>query len=162
MTSQSLSPSSASRVMIMSHCIDLACLGHRKNSLTLHCFLTENSNQSDKISPPYPPGFHTKQGTTHPWIGLGLGSQLTPSKTPSPLFFFSITVFKRKLSRHPSAKSHRYLTIVPPAQMGSESIAHEAEGTELRHRTKINTDQVPKCAPKVQASRGSGGSFQSS
>ena len=40
MTSQSLPPSSASSVMIMSHRIDLAGLGHRKNSLTLHCFLT--------------------------------------------------------------------------------------------------------------------------
>ena len=40
MTSQSLPPSSASSVMIMSHRIDLAGLGHRKNSLTLRCFLT--------------------------------------------------------------------------------------------------------------------------
>ena len=40
MTSQSLPPSSNSSVMIMSHRIDLAGLGHRKNSLTLHCFLT--------------------------------------------------------------------------------------------------------------------------
>ena len=40
MTSQSLPPSSASSVMIMSHRIDLAGLGHRKNYLTLHCFLT--------------------------------------------------------------------------------------------------------------------------
>ena len=50
--------------MIMSHRIDLTGLGRRKNSLTLHCcFLTQNSNQSVKISPPYPPGFHTKQGS---------------------------------------------------------------------------------------------------
>ena len=40
MTSQSLPPSSASSVMIKSHRIDLAGLGHRKNYLTLHCFLT--------------------------------------------------------------------------------------------------------------------------
>ena len=33
-------PGSASSVMIMSHSIDLAGLAHRKNSLTLHCFLT--------------------------------------------------------------------------------------------------------------------------
>ena len=52
MMTQSLPPSSASSVMIMSHHIDLACLGHRKNYLTLHCFLTENSSQSDKISSP--------------------------------------------------------------------------------------------------------------
>ena len=65
MTSQSPPPSSASRVMIMSHSIDLAGLAHRKNSVTLHCFLTRNSNQSNKISPPNPPGFHTKQ-VSHP------------------------------------------------------------------------------------------------
>ena len=54
---------------------------------------------------------------THPWIGLGLGSQLTPSKTASPLFFFLATlawtrampVFKQKLnSGHFLAKSHRH------------------------------------------------------
>ena len=41
MTSQSLPPSSASSVwVIMSYRIDLAVLGHRKNYLSLHCFLT--------------------------------------------------------------------------------------------------------------------------
>ena len=65
MTSQSLPPSSASSVIIMSHSIDLAGLAHRKYSLTLHCFLTWNSNQSDRLSPPYPSGFHTKQ-VSHP------------------------------------------------------------------------------------------------
>ena len=40
LTSQSLPPSSASSVMIKSHSIDLAGLAHRKNSLTLHRFLT--------------------------------------------------------------------------------------------------------------------------
>ena len=64
-TSQSLPPSSASSVMIMSHSIDLAGLAHLKNSLTLHCFLTWNSNQSDKISPPCLAGFRTKQ-VSHP------------------------------------------------------------------------------------------------
>ena len=54
MTSQSLDPSCASSIIIMSHSIDLAGLAHRKNSLTLHCFLCWNSNRSDKISPPYP------------------------------------------------------------------------------------------------------------
>ena len=39
-TSQSLPPSSAGSVMIMSHRSDKAGLGHRKNYLTLHCFLT--------------------------------------------------------------------------------------------------------------------------
>ena len=53
--------SSTSSVMIMSHTIDLAGLAHRKNSLTMSCFLTWNSNQSDKISPPYSPDFDTKQ-----------------------------------------------------------------------------------------------------
>ena len=90
-TSQSLSPSSASSVMIISHSIDLAGLAHGKNSLTFHCFLTWNGNQSDKRSPlPTPPGFHTKQ-VSHPWIGLGLGSLLTPSKTASPIVFYSYT-----------------------------------------------------------------------
>ena len=109
MTSQSLPPSSARSDMIMSHRIDLAGQAHRKNSLTLHCFLTWNSNQGDKISPPYPPGFHTKQ-VSHPWIGLGLGSLLTPSKTASPMVFFQLhwlvmPVWKRG---HLLAKSHRY------------------------------------------------------
>ena len=65
MTSQSLPPSSASSVMIMSHRIDLAGLAHRENPLTFHCFLTWNSNQSDKNLPSLPPGFHTKQ-VSHP------------------------------------------------------------------------------------------------
>ena len=84
MTSQSLPPSSASSVMIMSHSIDLAGLAHRKNSLTLHCFLTWNSNQSDKISPPYPPGFHTKQGSHPPTdrSGPGLSWHLAGRQDP--------------------------------------------------------------------------------
>ena len=41
LTSQSLPPSSASSVMIMSHSIDLAELAQRKISLTLHCYLTK-------------------------------------------------------------------------------------------------------------------------
>ena len=90
MTSQSLPPSSASSVMIMSHRIDLAGLACRKNSLTLHCFLAWNSNQSDKISPPYPLVFTQNKSATHPRIGLGLGSLLTPSKTVSPLVFFRL------------------------------------------------------------------------
>ena len=92
MTSQSLPPSSANSVMIMSHSTDLAGLAYRKNSLTLHFFLTWNSNQSDKISPRYPPGFHTKQVShpCHPRMGLGLGSLLTPSKKASPLVFFRL------------------------------------------------------------------------
>ena len=60
--------------MIISHSINLAALAHRKNFLTLHCFLTWNYNQSDKISPPYPPGFDTKQesqpATDKPGPGL--------------------------------------------------------------------------------------------
>ena len=74
MTSQSLPPSSASSVMIMSHRIDLAGLGHGTNFLTLHCcFLTQNSNQSDKISPSYPPGSHTKQSSHPPTDRSGPG-----------------------------------------------------------------------------------------
>ena len=91
MTSQSLPPSSALCVMIMSHCIDLAGLARRKNSLTLHCCLTWNSNQTDKISPPYPLVFTKNKSATHPRIGLGLGSLLTPSKTAKPRFFSSYT-----------------------------------------------------------------------
>ena len=64
-TSQSLPPSSASSATIMSHSIALAGLAHRKHFLTLHCFLTWNSNQSEKISPPCPPDFETKQ-VSHP------------------------------------------------------------------------------------------------
>ena len=41
LTSQSLPPSSASSVMIMSHSIDLAELAQRKISLTLQCYLTK-------------------------------------------------------------------------------------------------------------------------
>ena len=67
MTSQSVHLSSASTVMIMSHNTALAGLAHRKNSLTLQCFRTWNSNQSDKIFPdPYPPGFDTKQVSRSP------------------------------------------------------------------------------------------------
>ena len=89
MTSQSvIPPSSASSIMIMSQSIDLAGLSHRKNSLTLPCFLTWNSNQSDKISAPYPPTFDMqKKEANHPQLGLGLSSLLTPTKMPSPLFF---------------------------------------------------------------------------
>ena len=119
MTSQSFPQSFASSVMIMSHRNDLAGLARRKNFLTLHYFLTWNSDQSDKISLPYPLVFTQKKEATHPRIGLGLGSLLTPRKTPSPQFFFSATlawtlampVFKRKLSGHLLAKSHRYTYI---------------------------------------------------
>ena len=109
--------------MIMSPSIDSAGLAHGKNFLTLHCFLTWNSNQSDKIYPPYSPDFDTKQVSHQPLIGLGLGSLLTPSKTSNPLFFFVFVfffypattlntgepVFKRKPSGHLLAKSHRYI-----------------------------------------------------
>ena len=113
MTSQSISPSFASSVMIMRHSTDLARLTHRKNSLTLHFFRTWNSNQKDKISPPYPLVFIQNKSATHPRIGLGLGSQLTPSETTSPLVFFrphwlEMPVFKRKLGGHLIAKSHRH------------------------------------------------------
>ena len=105
--------------MIMSQSIDLAGLSHRKNSLTLPCFLTWNSHQSDKISAPYPPTFDMqKKEANNPQLGLGLSSLLTPSNMPSPLFFcfFSgytgsntrMPMFKKKLSGHLSAKSHRY------------------------------------------------------
>ena len=111
MTSQSLPLSSASSVMIMCHSIALGGLAHKKNSLTLQCFLTWNSNQSDKISPdPYPLGFHTKQVSHSPTDRSGPG--LTPSKTASFFFsfFFSATLaWTRKVSERLLAKSHRYI-----------------------------------------------------
>ena len=70
MTSQSLPPSSASSVMIMSHSIDLASQAQWKNSLTWHCFLTSNSNQN---LPSLPPGFHTKQLSYPPTDRSGPG-----------------------------------------------------------------------------------------
>ena len=119
MTSQTLPPRSASSVMIMSHSIDLAGLAHRKNSLTLRCFLTWKSSQSGKISPPYLPGFHTKQGSHPPTDRLVLGSLLTPSKTASPLVFSGYTGLNTRDSRLRSSenlagtsvlgKSHRYI-----------------------------------------------------
>ena len=44
--SQSLPPSSAISIMIISQSMDLAELAHGENSLTLHCFLTKNTYQS--------------------------------------------------------------------------------------------------------------------
>ena len=52
LTSQSLPPSSASSVMIMSHSIDLAELAQRKISLTLLCYLTKTLIKVTK--PPLP------------------------------------------------------------------------------------------------------------
>ena len=52
--------SSACSIMIMSHSIDLAGLAHRKNTLSLRCFLTWNSNQNGKTPLPTPPTFETK------------------------------------------------------------------------------------------------------
>ena len=114
MASQSLPPSSASSVMITSHRIDLAGLAHRKNPLTLHCFLTLNSNQSDKISPPYPPGLHTKQVSHPPTDRPGPGLSADTQQDSKPAGFCPATldwmpVFNRKLSGHLLAKSHRYM-----------------------------------------------------
>ena len=89
----------------MSQSIDLAGLSHRKNSLTLPCFLSLLLTCK-------------KKEANHPQLGLGLSSLLKPSSMPSPLFFvfFSgytgsnmrMPLFKKKLSGHLSAKSHRY------------------------------------------------------
>ena len=92
MTSQSLPPSSASSVIIMSHSIDLARLARRKNSLTLHCFLTWNSNQSDNFSPPYPPGFHTKQVSHPPTDRSGPGLSVDTKQDRKPPGFFPATL----------------------------------------------------------------------
>ena len=61
--------------------------------------------------------FKQNKEATHPRIGLGLGTLLTPSKMPSPLVFFRLhwlehRRFKRKLSRHLLAKSHRYIYVL--------------------------------------------------
>ena len=92
MTIQSLPPSSASSVMIMSHSIDLAGLARRKNSLTLHCFLNETPIKVEKSPLPTPPVFTQNKDATHPRIDLGLGSLLTPSRTASLLVFFPATL----------------------------------------------------------------------
>ena len=62
---------------------------------------------------PTPLVFTQNKKATHPRIGLGLGSQLIPSKTASPLVFFQLHWLEhghqRKLSGHLLAKSHRYI-----------------------------------------------------
>ena len=109
-TSQSLPPSSASSVIIMSGSIDLAGLAHRKNSLTLHCFLTWNSNQSDKTLPSLPPSFDTKQVSHPPTVtSRPVLSADTWQDSKPPVFFpatlaWTMSVFKRKLSLSPFSK----------------------------------------------------------
>ena len=118
MISQSLPPSSASSVMIMSHSFDLAGLAHRKNYLT-HCtaFLLETLIKVTK-SPLLTPLRLTQKKARKPptvFTGLGLGSLLTASKLrrQTPLGFFPATlawtmpVFKWKLSGYLLVKSHR-------------------------------------------------------
>ena len=62
---------------------------------------------------PTPLVFTQNKKATHPRIGLGLGSQLIPSKTASPLVFFQLHWLEhghqRKLSGHFLPKSHRYI-----------------------------------------------------
>ena len=105
MTSQSLPLSSVSSVMIISHLIDLAGLAHGKNSLTLHCFLTWNSNQSDKISPPYPPSFHTKQVSHPPTDRSGPGLSADTKQDSKPTGFFSGLVLWLEHGQCPSRSS---------------------------------------------------------
>ena len=95
MISQSLPPSSASSVMIMSHSFDLAGLAHRKNYLT-HCtaFLLETLIKVTK-SPLLTPLRLTQKKARKPptvFTGLGLGSLLTTSKLrrQTPLGFFRL------------------------------------------------------------------------
>ena len=87
MSSQSFPPSSDSSVMIMSHRIDLAGLARRKNSLTLH----ETRIKVRKSPLPTPLVFTQNKSATHPRIGLGLGSLLTPTTTVAPWFFSGYT-----------------------------------------------------------------------
>ena len=99
----------------------LAWVARRKNSLTFHCFLTWNSNQSNKISPLYPLVFPQNKSATHPRIGLALGSLLTPSKTASPLVNFRIHWLEHWRCRCSSENlaiagtfqqnSHRYISV---------------------------------------------------
>ena len=72
MTSQLIPPpSSASSILIISQSIDLAGLAHRERSLTLQCFLTWNSVQSEKIYPSYLFYFRLKKrAASHPQLGL--------------------------------------------------------------------------------------------
>ena len=62
---------------------------------------------------PTPLVFTQNKEATHPRIGLGLRSQLTPSKTASPLVFFRLHWLEHGrcpcFSRHLLAKSHRYI-----------------------------------------------------
>ena len=109
MTSQSLPPSSASSVIIMSHSIDFAGLARRKNSLTLHCSLTWNSNQNDKFSPPYPPGFHTKQVSHTPTDRSEPELSVDTYQDSKPRGFLFQATLPWKLSGHLLAKSHRYI-----------------------------------------------------
>ena len=92
--------------MIMSQSMHLAGLTHGEKSLTLSCFPTWGSNQSDKISPPQCLLLLTqKRLATHPLLGLGLSSLI------SPLDFFGypglMPVFKQKLRGHLLANLHR-------------------------------------------------------
>ena len=64
-------------------------LAHRKNSLTLHCFLTWNSNQSDKISPPYPPDFGRNQVSHTPTDRSGPELSADIARWQAPGNFFS-------------------------------------------------------------------------
>ena len=131
MTSQSLPPSSASSVIIMSHLIDLAGLAHRKNYLTLQCFWYKTLIKVTKSPLPNPLVFAQNKAATNPRIGLDLGSLLTPSKTASPLFFCPATLawtremplFKRKLSGHLLAKWHRYIYILKTESLDNAILA---------------------------------------
>ena len=99
--------------MIISHSIDLAGLANRK--IPWFCrtaFSLESLIKVTKSSLPTPLVLTQNKLATHPRIGVGLGSLLTPSKTASLSGFFPATlawtpVFKRNVSGHLLTNSHR-------------------------------------------------------
>ena len=96
-TSQSLPPSSASSVMIMSHSIDLAGLAPEKIPWLYTAFWLETLIKVTKSSLPTPLVLTQNKSATHPQLGLGLGSglSLTPSKMARPLVFFRLHWLER-------------------------------------------------------------------
>ena len=90
MTSQSLPPSSARSIMIMSQIIDLAGLAQPTRKVPWLCttnwletIYLKRQNLSSLL-----PTCDTKKPASHPQLGMGLGSLLTRSQTPGLLFLF--------------------------------------------------------------------------
>ena len=71
-------PSSASSVTILSHSIYLAELAYRETSLTLNCILAWKSIKVTKSPLTYPLLLTQKSTATHPLLGPGLSSLISP------------------------------------------------------------------------------------